>query len=78
MPSIVQRRMERSAKEGGVKEEVFGYTEKETEEGCRGEGEMGVWIDFEVSPGVDHGEKSEVGVGSVACWNDGGRSARRF
>src|SRR6266576_7056 len=78
MPSIVQRRMERSAKEGGVEEEVLGYAEEETEEGGCGEGEVGVWIDFEVGPGVDHGEEGEVGVGSVAGWNAGGRSAGRF
>ena len=69
--------MERSAKEGGVEEEVLGYAEEETEEGGCGEGEVGVWIDFEMGPGVDHGQEGEVGVGSVAGWNDGGRSTRR-
>lgn len=66
MLGIVQRRMERSVKEVEVEEEA------ETKRQRLGEGEADGRIDFEVDPKSTTASGGEVGVGSVACWNEGG------
>ena len=74
VPGVVQRRMHGSAQERRGEEEVFRYAQEEPKEGRCGEGEVGVWIDFEVGPRIHHREEGEVRVGPVAGRNDGRRA----